>query len=131
MKKHAYSMFPVLSSPLNHTQTNQNKVMPSTYRTEFENKIKNMEIENNRNISNMFSGIIGAKRENISIQYIYNYNYQKVDSNSELYPLKTKTLNNNENKIINKNINRNLGWVGRENRFFSLSAMQNRGCGCG
>ena len=145
MQRHVYSMFPVLSSPLNHTQTNQNKVMPSTYRAEFENKIKNMEkqnaeIENKNNISNMFYGMTGLK-QNIGINYIHSYNYYQQSSlemNNRNNNNNTKQINNTKTRIlnneienINKNINRNLGWGGRENRFFSLSAMQNRGCGCG
>lgn len=42
-------MFNVLSSPLNHTQTNQNKLLPLTHRGDFENK-KNINQYKNINI---------------------------------------------------------------------------------
>ena len=97
MQKHLYSMFNVLSSPLNHTQTNQNKVMPLTYKVDFENK---------KNINK----------------------YKNINIHSEMTPQHT----NIANQVLNRSINKNLGWGG--NRFFSLSTMRNvggGGCGCG
>ncbi len=138
MQKHVYSMFPVLSSPLNHTQKNQNKVMPLAYRVEFENKIQNIEkynLETGNNVikSNVFSKGIG-------INYIHSYNYyQQANSgnnNSIQNQIKTKSIINietgNENLNGITNINRKIGWRSRENRFFSLSIMRyGGGCGCG
>lgn len=123
MQKHVYSMFPVLSSPLNHTQKNQNKVMPLTYRTEFENKIKIVEKEKTTH-SNFFYG-----NQNIGIKYIHSYShYQPVNSINNINTIKTRTLTTLDNNGT-RNINKNLGWGG--NRFFSLSTMRNGGCGCG
>jgi len=134
--KHVYGMFSVLGSPLNHTQTNQNKVMPLTYRVEFENKIKNIEKQNTERENKDSKSTIFSR--GIGINYVHSYNYyQQMNStnnnnnnnnNNTPNKIKTRTITNYENV----NINRNLGWGGRENRFFSLSAMRNGGgCGCG
>lgn len=124
MQKHIFSMIPVLSSPLNHTQKNQNKVMPLSYRIDFENKIKTIEKQNNeREKSGIKTNVfLGGMRMN------YTRNYRNNQT------IKTKTLTNleNGNEVGNTNINRNLGWGSKENRFFSLSIMRNGGgCGCG
>ena len=138
------TMFSVLSSPLNHTQTNQNKVMPITYRREYENKIKQMEKIEKMNIgenskSNIYSGI---HSKHIGIKYVHRQPYETTnrfiinsisDSNSSN---SSNSGSGNENTsgrggfTTSKNINRNLGWG--SNRFFSLSTMRNGGgCGCG
>lgn len=149
--KHVYGMFSVLSSPLNHTQTNQNKVMPSTYRREFENKLKNMEKENktNEKENKMHPNIYGKLRrenQNIGIQYIHSYNvrqsqpFENGNGNGNANVIKTRTITNGNKEVdinnvsnlvgVSRHIHKNLGWG--SNRFFSLSSMRNGGgCGCG
>jgi len=129
-----YTMFSVLSSPLNHTQTNQNKVMPLTYRSEYENKIKQME-KNNVNVSENFNIYSGIQSKQINLKYVHRRPYETT--NRFILNSLTESGSNNggsENGgggiTTSRNINKNLGWGG--NRFFSLSAMRNGGgCGCG